>query len=100
MFGYESWSSNFFGCGMGWWSSGWWVLCLVFMILIMGSCFFFMISMIRHRKGNMMFHPPLFQKCESTNHTASDSAKDILDKRYAAGEISTKEYAEKKRDIS
>ncbi|NIS74911.1 MAG: hypothetical protein GTO08_06455 [Deltaproteobacteria bacterium] len=30
----------------------------------------------------------------------SDSADDILDKRYALGEISREEYEEKKRDIT
>ncbi|MFQ6078549.1 MAG: SHOCT domain-containing protein [Thermodesulfobacteriota bacterium] len=30
----------------------------------------------------------------------SDSAREILDRRYALGEISKEEYEEKKRDIS
>ena len=100
MFGYERWCSNVFGCGTGWWSYGWWALCLVVMMIIMGLCFFFMMSMMRRRKGNMMYCLPLFRKAESTSHTASNSARDILDIRYASGEINAEEYEEKKRNLN
>ena len=100
MFGYERWCSNVFGCGTGWWSYGWWARRLVVMMLIMGLFFFFMMSMMRRRKGNMMYCLPLFRKAESTSHTASNSARDILDIRYASGEINAEEYEEKKRNLN
>ena len=37
--------------------------------------------------------------CSIYRH-ASESAREILDKRYALGEISKEEYEEKKRDMS
>ena len=33
-------------------------------------------------------------------HHSSESAREVLDKRYALGEISREEYEEKKRDMS
>jgi uncharacterized membrane protein len=37
--------------------------------------------------------------CSRYRHT-SESAREILDKRYALGQISKEEYEEKKRDMS
>lgn len=36
---------------------------------------------------------------DSFPHGPNQTAKDILDKRYAVGEIGKEEYEEKKRDI-
>ena len=67
--------------------SFWWLIPVVMMVM----CFF----MMRGRKGSMM--------CGFGNHdegnkqvNISDSAMDILDKRYAAGQIDEKEYEKKK----
>jgi putative membrane protein len=62
----------------------WWVLPIVMMVL----CF---IMMRRHRGGMTGWSRP--------RHVA-ESAREILDKRYASGEISKEEYEVKKRDIS
>jgi len=70
------------------------------MMLMMGLCFFVMVSMMRRRKGSMRCCLPSFRKGETTDYMASDSAGDILDKRYASGEISAEEYEEKKRHLN
>jgi putative membrane protein len=75
MFGYGG-----FGNGFSWV----WLIPLVMMIL----CFF----MMRRHRGCMM-------GWSKSQHYAG-SAREILDKRYALGEISKEEYEEKKRDIS
>ncbi len=69
----------------------WWV-CPIFMIAL---CFF----MMRGRRGSMM--------CEfgsrdmnSQQISASGTVLDILEKRYASGEIDQEEYEEKKRTLT
>ena len=71
--------------------SFWWV-CPIIMIAL---CFF----MMRGRKG--------FTMCgfgshgtESDKINLSDSARDVLDKRYARGEIGKEEYEEKKLTLN
>ena len=59
----------------------WWIIPIAMMIL----CF---IMMRRHRVG-----------WPRSRHI-TESAREILDKRYALGEISKEEYEEKKRDIA
>ena len=67
--------------------SFWWVL----PILMIALCFF----MMRGRRGSMMcgFGSG---NTDSQQISPSDSAPDILDKRYALGEINQEEYQEKK----
>ena len=69
----------------------WWVFPLVMIVL----CFF----MIRGRRSSMM--------CGFGSHGAdsnraqiSDSAKAILDRRYARGEIDRTEYEEKSKTLA
>ena len=66
----------------------WWLFPLVMIIL----CFLVM----RGRKGSMMCG---FGSHRTDNHRISDSnsAIEILDKRYALGEINKEEYNEKKK---
>lgn len=71
--------------------SFWWVVPIVMMIV----CFIVM----RGRRGTMMSG---FGCCgRDWQRTGSiKSASDILDRRYAAGEIDSAEYAEKKRTLT
>lgn len=69
----------------------WWL----FLLVMIAFCFL----MMRGRKGSMMCG---FGSRDEDRHriNVSDSARDILDKRYARGEIDKEEYQEKKRILS
>ncbi len=59
----------------------WWILPLVMMVF----CFLMM------RRG---------MGCWVGRHRPGESAREILDRRYASGEIGKEEYEEKKRHIA
>lgn len=71
--------------------SFWWLFPLVMVVL----CFL----MMRGRKGSMMCG---CGSSDETNHpeNSHDSAEDILNKRYARGEIDKEEYQQKKRILN
>lgn len=71
--------------------SFWWIFPVLMMIL----CFL----MMRGRKGSMMCGFGS-RGIDSQQTRDSDSAIDILDKRYASGEINKAEYEEKKRILT
>lgn len=72
-------------------SSLWWIVPLIMMLL----CFFMMLG----RRGGMRC---CFGSRRTDCRQAEDtlSAKNILDKRYASGEIDRDEYEEKMQTIS
>ncbi len=67
--------------------SFWWIFPLIMMFL----CFF----MMKGKRGAMMCGFGL-RRPENHRISESDSAIEILDKRYAFGDISKAEYEEKK----
>ena len=71
--------------------SYWWIFPIVMMIL----CFFIM----KGRRWTMMCG---FGRRDADNHQSrgSGSAMEILDERYASGEINKEEYKEKRRNLS
>ncbi len=71
----------------------WWIFPII-MIVMMALCFF----MMRGRTGTMMCRPG-FRSTGGHGEDASDPAVDVLDRRYAKGEINKEEYEEKKRII-
>ena len=82
MTGYEAFWTDF----------GWWWIVPVAMIVF---CFF----MMRGRVGCMMCWPSSRRRTDTRAIGASDSAREILKKRYALGEISKEEYEDKRKDI-
>ncbi len=77
-----------FGTGL------WWIFPLV-MIGMMVFCFF----MMRSHMGSMICRPGFHNPCRP-GENAADSALDILNKRYARGEIDKEDYEVKKKVIA
>jgi uncharacterized membrane protein len=75
-------------CDFGWW----WIFPIVMIIL----CFF----MMRGRMCGMMGGRDTKDVTDTDRSASPDSAREILDRRYALGEIGQEEYEEKKKDIS
>jgi putative membrane protein len=84
MWGCDGWCLGF----------GWWWLIPVAMLIMVVLCFF----MMRGRMSCMVCGPSSLTD-ESFRKPRSESAREILDKRYARGEIGKEEYEEKKRDL-
>jgi uncharacterized membrane protein len=60
---------------------------------------FIIACVIAARRGNRALCCGPFQRWSTGELSPSETPKDILDKRYAAGEITKQEYEEKLRDI-
>jgi len=74
-------------CGFSWW----WIVPIIMMIL----CFF----MMKGRRGSMMCGFGS-RTVDGQQTEVTDSAQDILDRRYAAGEINKDEYVVKKKTLT
>ncbi len=70
----------------------WWIFPIAMMVL----CFLMMRGRMCCTTGPHDGQNP----AERHQSASSESARDILDKRYALSEISKEEYEEKKKDIS
>ena len=75
-----------------WADIGWWWIFPVVMIVF---CFFIM----RARRLCMSGWSTVRNGTSTVSLAPSDSAREILDKRYVLGEISKEEYQEKRKDI-
>jgi uncharacterized membrane protein len=83
------------------WHGFWWIFPLLFFVMMIVMCFLMM------RRGGMgcMWHDRKMISPESRDvigrsmGDSSESALNILDKRYASGEIDKQEYEEKKAAI-
>ncbi|OGF31932.1 hypothetical protein A2533_00650 [Candidatus Falkowbacteria bacterium RIFOXYD2_FULL_35_9] len=70
--------------GFGYYPFGWLSMGIFWLVLIIGVVFLIKWLMEQGKNGK----------------TTSNSAREILDERYAKGEINKHEYEEKKQDLS
>ena len=100
MFRCNDWCSNFLGSDYTWWSSEFWIVCFIGMIIMLCSFMFFFVYAICRWKSNTIGACLTDQKMNGFNFTSSTiTANDILDKRYALGEINKEEYDEMKENL-
>lgn len=74
-----------FDAHMGNWGTGWWILMAVLMVLFWGLVIAGIVWVVRSLADGQ--------------HTAGASAIEVLDHRLARGEISPKEYEERRRAL-
>ena len=85
--------------GPGWGMHGpgfWWIFPVIFIVLMVVMC----VSMIRGGGMGCMWRDRHMGSPESrdlTRRSEAESALDILDKRFAKGEVSKEEYEEMKK---
>jgi putative membrane protein len=87
--GFSSWGPGPWmmgGYGMGWFGS---ILMIAFWVLILAGLFFLIKSLVRGSRGYL----------GDVRGAGGASAREILEARYARGEIDREEFEQKKRDL-
>ena len=69
---------------------GWWWFMPIFMIIFWGLVIWGVVALVRGLSGS---------RGSDSAPSTTDSALDILKRRYARGDISKEEYEEKKKDL-
>ena len=77
------------------WGAYWWLMPVTIMVFMMALCFFGM------RRGGFwsMDNSESIRGCWFPRWDGSASAIEILNRRYARGEIQKEEYEQKRRDL-
>ncbi len=80
----------------------WWIFPLLLIVMFIFIFFFFFVSRFRGRGWTrwMSEHPESHDKYLRDQMASSESAMEILNKRYVRGEIDKAEYEEKKATIA
>ncbi len=81
----------YYGHMMGWGDSGWSAVHMIFWLVILIAIVAGVFWLVR---------PDFYRRASRADSTRQPSALDILEERYARGEINRDEYLEKKRDLS
>lgn len=78
---------NGYGMGENW--NGWAISHMVFWIVLLGLLLFAVVSVLRSSRSD-----------EDQRKNDRPSARELLDERYARGEIDREEYLQRKKDLN
>jgi putative membrane protein len=88
------WNDGYWGHGAGW--EGW--VMLMFMIVFVAAIVVAVVFLVRYL-GQQSSGSPTVAAASPAQVSVPESPKDILKRRYAAGEIEREEYLQKLGDL-